>query len=98
MRAGRVERESGTGCTPGSRVRPRLWSVVVGCRPWLTALHVPGTWYRSMRRKRTLAPQSREETHVRQRVTRDRRVKCQGGTTESSYYLRIPQRAAGVGG
>ena len=43
MRAGRVERESGTGCTPGSRVRPRLWSVVVGCRPWLTALHVPGT-------------------------------------------------------
>jgi len=24
MRAGRVERESGTSCTPGSRVRPRL--------------------------------------------------------------------------
>ena len=84
------ERESGTG------VEPRR-----GCRGLASGSYKDvrhkkqgASRARKPHRKQPRVTQSREETHVRQRVTRDRRVKCQGGTTESSYYLRIPTRAA----
>ena len=74
----------------GSHSRPAARGGGREYRPSTNKSRKRATTIETPHRKRTRVTQSREETHVRQRVTRDRRVKCQGGTTESRYYLRIP--------